>query len=256
MSANSLQYYKDLIIVLTQKELKVRYKNSFLGYLWSIANPLAFAFIYFVVFSVIIRIQVENFALFLIAGLFPWQWFANSVTASPGMFLANASIIKKVDFPRNIIPLTTILQDMIHFVLSIPVLALFMLLHNEFPSLSWLLGIPILLIIQFLYVYGMSLLVSAINLFFRDLERLTAIFVTFAFFLTPIIYPETMIPEKYRHLLNYNPFAPLIISWRNLFLQGTLDLASLALSATYGIIIFMVGYIVYWKLSWKFAEVL
>jgi lipopolysaccharide transport system permease protein len=251
-----IQHYLDLITVLTQKEIKVRYKSSFLGYLWAIVHPLAFAFVFFIAFKVVMKIQMEDYALFLIAGLFPWQWFANSVSASPMVFLGNASIIKKVNFPRNIIPLTTVLQDMIHFVLSIPVIVLFIFIYHKSPSISWFYGIPILLGIQFLMTYGISLIVSSINLFFRDLERLTAIFTTLLFYFTPIIYPETMIPEKYKTLINLNPLAPLMISWRNLFLNGQLEATSLMVSLAYSTFAFMLGYLVYRKLSWKFAEVL
>lgn len=251
-----IQHYIDLIMVLTQKEIKVRYKSSFFGYLWSIGQPLAFAFVFFIAFKVVMKIQMEDYALFLIAGLFPWQWFANSVNAAPTIFLGNASIIKKVNFPRNIIPLTTVLQDMIHFVLSIPVIVLFIFIYHKSPSFSWLYGIPILLGIQFLMTYGISLIVSSINLFFRDLERLTVIFMTLLFYFTPIIYPETMIPEKYKTLINLNPLAPLMISWRNLFLNGTLELPYLATSLLYALLALALGYIIYRKLSWKFAEVL
>lgn len=251
-----IQHYLDLITVLTQKEMKVRYKHSFFGYLWSIGHPLAFAFVFFIAFKVVMKIQMEDYALFLIAGLFPWQWFANSVNASPMVFLGNASIIKKVNFPRNIIPFTTVLQDMIHFILSIPVIVLFMFIFHKSPSISWFYGIPFLMGIQLIMTYGISLTVSSINLFFRDLERLTAIFITLLFYFTPVIYPETMIPEKYKPLINLNPLAPLMISWRNLFLNGQLEATSLMVSLAYSAFAFMLGYLVYRKLSWKFAEVL
>ena len=251
-----IQHYIDLITVLTQKEIKVRYKSSIFGYLWSIGHPLAFAFVFFIAFKVVMKIQMEDYALFLIAGLFPWQWFANSVNASPMVFLGNASIIKRVNFPRNIIPFTTVLQDMIHFVLSIPVIVLFMFIYHKSLSLSWFYGIPLLLGIQFFMTYGISLIVSSINLFFRDLERLTVIFITLLFYFTPIIYPETMIPEKYKPFINLNPLAPLMISWRNLFLNGQLEPTSLMVSLAYSTFAFMLGYLVYRKLSWKFAEVL
>lgn len=250
------QHYIDLITVLTQKDLKVRYKSSILGYLWSIGHPLAFAFVFFIAFKVVMKIQIEGYALFLITGLFPWQWFANSVNFSPTVFLSNAQIIKKVNFPKNILPFTTVFQDMIHFILSIPVIILFMFIYHKSPNFSWLYGIPLLLGMQFLMTYGISLMVSSINLFFRDLERLTVIFTTLLFYFTPIIYPETMIPEKYKSLVNFNPLAPLMVSWRNLFLNGTLEPASLMVSLAYSIFAFMFGYMVYRKLSWKFAEVL
>lgn len=249
-------YYRDLILVLTQKEIKVRYKSSIFGYLWSIGHPLAFAFVFFIAFKIVMKIQMEDYALFLIAGLFPWQWFSNSVNVSPMVFLSNSSLIKKVNFPRNIIPLVMVLQDMIHFILSIPVIVLFLFLYDRSPSLTWFYGIPLLLGIQFLFTYGVSLMVSSINLFFRDLERLTSIITTLLFYFTPIIYPEKMVPEKYKPLINLNPLAPLMTSWRNLFLDGKVELASLLVISAYSVFIFGSGYIIYKKLSWRFAEVL
>lgn len=251
-----IQHYIDLIIVLTQKELKVRYKNSFFGYLWSIGHPLAFGFVFFVAFKIVIKIEVEDYALFLIAGLFPWQWFSNSVNAAPLLFLGNTSIIKKVNFPRNLIPFTQVLQEMIHFVFTIPVIVLFLFIYHKPPSFSWLYGIPILLVIQFLMAYGISLIVSSANLFFRDLERLSIIFTTLLFYFTPIIYPEEMIPGKYKPFINLNPLSALMLSWRKLFLSGTLDLSYLVIGLGYAMLSFAVGYWVYKKLSWKFAEVL
>ncbi|MGB9715446.1 MAG: ABC transporter permease [Thermodesulfovibrionales bacterium] len=252
----SFQHYLDLIIVLTQKELKVRYKNSYLGYLWSIMHPLAFAFVFFIAFKIFMRIKVENYVLFLIAGLFPWQWFANSVNFSTRIFLGNTNIVKKIKFPRNILPLSAVLQDMIHFVLSIPVILLFVFIYHKSPSLSWLYGIPLLLIIQFVIIYGFSLMVSTINLFFKDLERLIGIFMTLLFYFTPVLYPETMIPERLRYLIYLNPAAPLMLSWKNLFLKGAIEPIYIIVSFTYSLIIFILGYSVYKKLSWRFAEVL
>jgi lipopolysaccharide transport system permease protein len=202
------------------------------------------------------RIAMEDYSLFLIAGLFPWQWFSNSVNVSPTVFLGNASIIKKVNFPRNLIPFTTVLQDMIHFILSIPVIVLFLFIYQKSPSLSWFYGVPLLMVIQFLMTFGVSLMVSSANLFFRDLERLTGIFVTLLFYFTPIIYPETMIPVRYKSLINLNPLTPLVISWRNLFLKGTIEPSYIYISFLYAILVFGLGYQVYRKLSWRFAEIL
>ncbi len=251
------RHYIDLITVLTQKEMKVRYKSTFFGYVWSIAHPLAFAFVFFMAFKVVMRIQMEGYAVFLIAGLFPWQWLSNSVNASPMVFLGNVTIIKKINFPRSILPLANVLQDMIHFLLSIPVIILFLFIYHKSPSLSWLYGIPLLLGIQLLMTYGLSLIISAINLFIRDLERLTSICMTLLFYFTPIIYPDTMIPERYKTLVLFvNPLSSLTVSWRNLFLNGTLELSLVAASSMYSLFVLALGYLVYAKLSWKFAEVL
>jgi len=236
--------------------MKVRYKNSFLGYLWSLLHPLAFALIFFAVFKVIMRIGMKNYTLFLIAGLFPWQWFSTSVNAAATVFIGNASIVKKLNFPRNVIPLALVAQDMLHFILAIPVLVFFMAVYKKYPSLSWVYGLPVLLFIQFLMTYGASLVVASANVFFRDIERLITIFTMLLFYCTPIIYPETMVPEKYRGLVNLNPLTPLMVSWRELFIKGTINPLSIALGLVYAVVIYAIGYWVYRTLSWKFAEVL
>jgi lipopolysaccharide transport system permease protein len=256
MFINKLEYYKDLIVILTQKEMKIRYKSSFLGYIWSIGQPLAFAFVYFVAFKVVMKVKMENYTLFLISGLFPWQCFNNSVAVAPMVFLGNGSIIKKVNFPRNIILIANILQDLIHFLLSFPIIILFLIIYNQHPYWSWLYGLPLLLSVQFLMTYGLAIIVASINLFFRDMERLVIIFMTFLFYFTPVLYSIDMIPKEYVHLINFNPVAPLMISWRELILNGSFEMNSLFISFCYASILFVVGQFVYRKLSVRFAEVL
>lgn len=250
------EHFRDLVLVLTQKDLKVRYKSSTLGYLWSIAHPLALAFVFVIAFKVVMRIQMENYALFLIMGLFPWQWFSNSATIPANAFLSNASMIKKVNFPRSIIPFSLVLQDMIHYLLSIPVILFFMLLYHKAPGWSWLYAVPILLIIQFCLCFGFALAVSSINLFFRDLERLATLFSTLMFYFTPVLYPLDMVPENFRLVIQLNPLTPLMLSWRNLFLHNQVDWSMLLMASGFALVILLAGYAVYRKLAWKFAEVL
>jgi len=251
-----MQYYFDLVMVLTHKDLKTRYKSSVLGYFWSVANPLAFAIVFYIAFKVIMKIDMENYALFLIMGLFPWQWLNNSVGLSTSVFLSNANMLKKVSFPRNVLPLAIVLQDMVNYLFSIPVIVLFMLLDHHPSYWSWLYGIPVMLILQLVLTYGICLIVSSINLFFRDLERLVGIALLFCFYFTPIIYPVSMIPEHYRHWLYFNPFAPLIINWRELFMHGRLDGFQIILGIGYSGLAMLAGVLIYRKLSDKFAEVL
>lgn len=235
--------------------MKSRYKNSALGYLWSVANPLLFAVIYYVVFGQIMKVPIENYAAFLIAGLMPWQWLANSVIAAPHVFLANATLIKKVRFPRHVLVVSYVLNEGIHFMLSIPVIAGLLLANGIRPSWTWLAGIPVLLVAEFLIVYGIAITLASLNLFFRDLERLTALFITLLFFLTPITYSGEMAPASYRTFLYANPVALLIESWRELFIHGQfswLVVGSCYLSALGTL---LVGTVVYWRMSPKFAEV-
>lgn len=256
-SHRDLENYRDLVLVLLQKELKIRYTNKILGYLWSIANPLSSAFIYFVAFGLILETREEDYALILISGLFPWQWLSNSVGSSANLFVSKSSLIKKVNFPRNIIPLCSILNHMVHYLASIPVLLVLLLISHRYPTPSWIYGFPLLLVIQFCTAYGIALAISSVNLFFRDLERLVSILLHFLFFLTPILYTADRYPVEYRNLIiGLNPAASLIVNWRSLFLNGSLELRPLLLSIGYATLSLVIGHLVYKKLSWKFAELI
>ena len=246
----------DILLTLTQKELKVRYKHHAFGYLWSVANPLAYALIYFLVFKLVMKVKVDNFPIFLICGLFPWQWISNSIGVGPMTFIGNASLIKKVNFPRNLLSLVVVIQDMIHFVVSIPIIIVCLFIYDKAPSWNWIIGIPLLIIIQLLMTYSINLFAATINLFFRDVEKLLQMLLTFLFFLTPIAYKANMIPNKFKIFLFLNPVAHLIISWRDLLLNSTLDLYSLGVATIWSLGALTIAQITYKKLSWRFAEIL
>jgi len=250
-------YYVDLILELFRKEFKVRYKSSILGYLWSIALPFTQAITFYFAFKFIMRIQIENYTLFLIIGLFPWQWFSNSILASTNALISNASLIKKTLFLRESLLYATVLNDMVHFILSIPIILVVLFIYGKSISFNFLFFFPSYIIIQFLVTSGISLIVSSVNLFFRDLERIVLVSLNILFYLTPILYEEKMIPEEYYHyLLKLNPMFPLIVLYRDLILKNTVNEYYLITSIFQAIIIFLIGYIVFNKLKWKFAEVL
>lgn len=249
-------YLFDLVYVLTQKEIKVRYKNSVFGYFWSVMHPLAFALMFYLAFKVFMKVRLEDYPLFLITGLFPWQWFSNSVSSSLFVLMDNASLIKKLNFPRELIPLSSVINHSLHFLLSLPVILLFMYFYDKSPSLWFVLYLICLFLPQFMINYGVSLMVSSLHLFFRDLDRLVSILLTLLFYLTPVIYSEDMIPHNYRYILYLNPMSGLLINWRRLFLDEPLDIHFMLLSYFYAFVIFLLGYALFKKLSWKFAEVL
>ena len=261
MNAATLGYYRDLLFVLVAKEFKVRYKSTFLGYVWSILNPLAFAAVYFFVFKHLVSrggqagAEIKNYALYLILGLFPWQWFANSVNSSNSFFLSNDSLIKKVRFPRAFLVLAGVLNDLIHFAVSIPVMVAFMLYYREYPSVTWLWYIPFLVGVQLLFTYSVALFIATCNLFFRDLDRLTAIFTLMWFFLTPVIYPIEIISERYPWGLFVNPMASLIVCWRSVFLEGRLPLNYAGSALAFSVVAYLIAQSVYRSLQWRFAEV-
>jgi lipopolysaccharide transport system permease protein len=250
----SLTYYRDLVFVLLAKELKLRYKFTVLGYLWSVLHPLAFALVYYVVLVKLLGVRID--LLSLICGMFPWQWFQNSVTAANHTFLGNWTLLKKVRFPRSVLVLAMVLNDLVHFAASIPVIVVFMLAYGTAPSWSWLYQIPLLILVQFGFTYGLALGVATTNLFFRDLERLTSIGTMLWFFGTPVLFGMKEIQAAGAlWLLDLNPMASVIICWRSAFLNGTLPAGLLVVAAGWSMVALGLGILVYRRYEWRFAEV-
>lgn len=250
-----MPHWMDLLRVLVGKELLVRYKGSFLGYLWSVLHPLAFTAVFYFVFRTIVRLDVEHYALVLLTALFPWQWLQNSVNASPNWFLTNASLIKKVAFPRWTLVLSGALTDLTHFLFALPVIVA-VLLFEGFPARAeWLLWIPLLIAAQLLVVFGITLIVASANLFLRDLERMTSLVMLIWFYATPTLYPISLVPDAYRPIVALNPGGALVLCWRGLFLEGHVPLDSFAAATVGGLVLTGLGAWVYQSLQWRFAEV-
>ena len=248
-----LRYY-EIVITLLQKDLKVSYKHNVLGYLWSIANPLAFGALFYFVFELVAKIQMENFALFLVTGLFPWQSISNSIVTAPGLLMGNRDLIKKVAFPNILINISSVLQTMFHYILSLPIIFVFCLLFNQQLSFWYLLGIPILCVLQFFLCLSINVICSSLNVFFRDMERLVQVAVIFLFYFTPIVYSIDMVPDKYVYLINLNPISPLITSWRKLFLEHDISNQYFYFSIFWVLVLSFFAYNIHKKLSWRFAE--
>ncbi len=250
------EYLRDLIVVLTQKEVRVRYRNTWLGYAWSLLYPLTFALVYYMVFGVIMQVPINNYALFLIVGLFPWQWVSHSLSTAPNIFLVNATLIKKVKFPWNMLVVSAVMNFGVQFLLSLPVVVGVALWYGVSLSFWPTVGILPLVAIQFGTLYGMSLVIACMNLFFRDLDRLVSVGVAFLFFLTPIAYSVRMVPSQYESLLYLNPLASIMLCWQQIFLMGELAWMSVFHAAIVSVISVAIGTIVYGRLSRRFAEVI
>ena len=254
--ARSLEHGRDLLVVLVLKELRVRYKRTALGYLWSILQPLAFAVVYWIVFSRFFRVSTAvPYTLFLVCGLFAWQWFGNALTASTMALVNNGPLITKVSFPRIYAVLSGYVNDLVHYLLALPVVVGFVLAYGQPPRWGWLWWLPALLVVQGALVLGLSLLLSTWNLLLRDLERLTGIGVLMLFHLTPVVYPEHFIQrEGYGWLLLVNPMASLVINWRDAWLHGSVDPAMLGASVGWAGLALGVGVGVFWWKQGEFAE--
>lgn len=212
----------DLLYLLTFRELKLRYQDTIFGYLWSLVRPLLQGAVLYVVLSKFIRLDVEDYGLVLLAALFPWTWFQTSLTLCVGSFTSNGALIKKVYFPRFVLPFATVLNNGVQFALSIPVLILLLGISGYTPNWNWLIGIPYLIAVEAVLIMGIVLFIASLDVYFRDLEHLTDVFVGLIwFYLTPVIYPLSIVPDKYHDwIVALNPMASLVEGWRDVFLRN------------------------------------
>jgi ABC-2 type transport system permease protein len=219
-----------MFLGLVEREVRARYRGSFLGFLWSLLNPLMLMGIYTLVFSVFMRIQVPNYALMLFTGLLPWTWFSTALVNGTASITANANLIKKVYFPLEILPLVAVSTNLVNFLLSLPVLGLVLALHREAPGPGILL-LPILLVLQFGLTLGVNMILSTLNTFYRDVEQLLGPVLMAWFYVTPVVYPLSMLPDAYSWLPYVNPMAPIISAYQAIFLASPLPSALLLLSS-------------------------
>ena len=255
MASLNLKHSWDVISVLLGKEIKLRYRGTMLGILWSLANPIAFTLVLYIAFKRVLQVDIPNYPLFILAALFPWQWLSNSVNAASLLFISNAQLIKKLRFPRLALCLAVVLSEMIHFLITIPVFGALLLLSDiKSPGLSWLVGIPVLLTLQGSLTLAAVTVIATVNAFLRDLEQLVRVFLLLLFYVTPVLYPVSMVPENLKWLLLVNPFSSLIISWRALLMDSSLS-PYIAVALLHAIISLMVAVPVYRKMGWKLAEV-
>ena len=252
--ANSLGHYRDMIVVLAQMGFKVRYRNSVLGFIWSLLNPLAYMIILTLVFSFLLRVSVRNFAAWVLIGLLVWRFF--SISTNQGLFsiVANPSLVSKVYVPRHIIVLSANVASFIGAALEFVVLfPLLVVLGVDLTPYA--LFLPAILVMEFLLVFGLSLLLSSLNVKYRDFYQVWDIALQLGFFLSPIVYDASLIPERYRLLYSLNPVTRLIESAREIFLEGRLPslFDNVIIIASIGIFL-LIGFAIFRRFEARFAE--
>ena len=236
------------------RDLKLRYQDTVLGLLWSLMKPLALGAVLFVAMRQFVRIDVDDYHLVLLAALFPWIWFQTSVLLATPAFVSNGALLKKVAFPRVVLPFATVLNAGFHFLLTIPVLIIMLVVSGRTPSATWLIGIPVLAIVQLGMTMGVLLVVASIDVFFRDLEHLVEVLLNLLFYVTPIFYPLDIVPDRWEPLVLINPLTSLIEAWRELFMNDALPGADLwpALVFTLGTLV--IGSFIFRRLEPGFAD--
>jgi len=260
-----LWHYRELIRNLIVRDLKVRYKSSVLGVAWSWLNPLLMMVVYTIFFTIFLRRDaIPHYPIFLLCGLLSWNFFNDSVIQATGSIVDNAHLIKKVYFPREVLPISTVLSNLINFLIALPIFFILALISGT-PLTWWALFLPITILIQVAFTIGLTLFLTTLNVFFRDTQIILGVIMLAWFFLTPVFYPIQDVPQQATvlritfdaqlWLRRLNPMASIIASYRDLLYHGApTGLDFLLRTAVTALIVLVIGYLVFLRYSSRFGE--
>lgn len=248
---------KALVVALVTRQLATRYRGSTLGFLWSFLNPLIFMLIYSLVFKYYIRFDdVDNYSIFLFCGLLPWIWTQSSLLEGVSSISGSGHLLTKSLFPAHVLPTVSVITNLINFLLSLPLLFLFMIYFGvQFKAT--LLLLPFLFIFQSIFLLGLTSMFASLNVYYRDIQHVLGHVLNLTFFLCPILYPITTVPEKFRFTLLINPFALFIDFYHAFILEGRIPSAIQAIYLIFWVaFVFLLGVVIYQNNREDFAEAL
>ena len=246
----------EFLYLLARMELKARYKGRFLGYVGAVGLIFALAFVFWIAFKVIMGIDLPNYSVYLVAGLFPWAWMSMGVVSASRSFVANAGLIKEMGLAHAILPLSNVVQEMLHFALALPLIVAWIAIPGDYPpAWSWLWQIPLLMALQLAFVYPLALAAALANAYVRDIEYWLGIGFVLLFFATPMVYPVAMVPEALARYFELNPFHALMECWRAVFIESRLDVQHAAYAAGFAAVAGVVVWGLYRRLAPRVGEV-
>lgn len=247
--------YRDLIYTFVIRDLKVRYRGSVLGFLWSFLDPLINALVLYVIFTFLFARGIENFAVFLLIGILPWNLFASSIGQGSRVIMENGSLIKKIRLPREVFPIATVLANLVHFFFAFLVLVLFLVIFRVPFNFSAWLFLPIVFVLLTFFNLAAALFASSISVYFRDFPYIVDSVLRIFYFATPVFYSLDFIPERFHTAYLLNPLASAIIALREIFLEGKVPGgAPLVLLAAVALPALIVSWFVFDRLEKGFAE--
>lgn len=250
-----LYAYREMIFSLVRRDLKGRYKGSVLGFLWTFLNPLLQLCVYTLVFSVIMRNDIEAYYLFLFVALIPWIFFSTCLSGGASCILAQQDMVKKIYFPREVLPVSFVTSQFINMVFSFIVVFAVILISGRGINLLALACLPIIMIVEYILALGFTMICSAVTVYVRDLEYILVIVSMAWQYLSPVLYPVEWVPDTLRGIFYLNPMAPVIIAYRDiLYYKQVPELGTLIHAAIFGIVLLAVGIVVFDKLKKRFVE--
>jgi len=254
-----LWHYRDLLRSLVSRDLAVRYRRSALGFVWSLLNPLLMMLVFTIVFQVVKPQSVRNYPLFVLAGMLPWNFLAGAISGATRSVTGNAHLIDKVYFPREILPLSVVIANLVNFLLSLAVfLPLALLLGARWNG--WIFALPLVILIEVMIVTGISMMLAALNVFYRDTEQVLEVALTAWFFLTPVFYELELLPNQFlgidvwRLVYTLNPMATLVTDYRYVMLYETPIIRHTLIPFLIGIALLGAGWWAFRRVAPAFAE--
>lgn len=251
----NLYEYRELLKSNVKKEIRGKYKGSFLGILWSFVNPLLMTLVYALVFPFILKNSEPHYVTYLVIGILPWNWFTTVIAQGTFVILGNAGIIKKVYFPREILPISVVTSGVINFLIQCLIIFTFLIFSQI--GFSWyIVFLPLIIIIQYLLSLAIIFITSAINVYIRDLEYIVNFIITMLFYATPILYNAKLFEgSSISFIFKINPMAYIIDAYRDIFYyQKMPNLAALLIVLMICIIAFIIGLFIFRRLEKGFAE--
>lgn len=250
-----LYAYREMIFSLVRRDLKGRYKGSALGFMWTFLNPLLQLGIYTMVFSVIMRSGIEDFYLFLFVALVPWIFFSASITGGASSITSQSEMVKKIYFPREVLPIAFVTGQFINMLLSFIVIFTVLIISGKgINPIAIPFLIPVMLL-EYILALGIALITSSITVYLRDVEHILGIITMGWQFMTPVIYSIDMVPERLRYIFNLNPMTPIVNAYRDiLYYKRIPDMNTLLHGGILGVMLLIIGMLVFSKLKRHFAE--
>lgn len=247
--------YRQMIYSLVRKDLRGRYKGSVLGFLWTFVNPLLQLVVYTVVFSTILRAGIDKYYLFLFVALVPWIFFQSSITGGSSSILSQKDLVKKIYFPREVIPISYVTSCFVNMLLTFIIIFIVIIISGVQLNFLGVLCLPIVMLVEYILALGFAMIVSAVTVYFRDLEHILGILTMAWLYLTPIMYSIDMVPENFRHLFIINPMTPIITAYRDVLYYGQVPHINTLLNGfILGVVSLIVGFLVFGRLKRHFAE--
>jgi lipopolysaccharide transport system permease protein len=250
--------HRELIVSLTYRQIYSRYRQSLFGMAWAVVRPIATVTIFTVVFSYIAKFPSEGlpYPLFVFGGLLPWTFLSGALAAGVTSLTNQSNLVAKIYFPREILPISAILASAVDFLIACAIVAIMLLIYQV--DVTWnMLYLPLIIVVELLLLTGLVFWLSMVNVWFRDVGHAMSLLVQFWMYLTPIIYPYSMVPERFLWFYNLNPMVGVVESFRAVLLRGEpppLDL--LMISLTISLVLFLAGYARFKGREFQFADVI